>query len=137
MFTLTITPKFGDIDGLGHVNNTVIPGWFEQARNCIYRVFNPEFDFATWNLILVRYEVDFVSQLYFHKDVEIRSFISKIGSSSFEVRQEAWQEGKVCSKGKTVLVHFDFASQKSMPIPAHIRAVLEENLQKVDAYTAN
>jgi acyl-CoA thioester hydrolase len=137
MFSLVITPKFGDIDGLGHVNNTVIPGWFEQARNTIYRVFNPNFDFSCWNLILVRYEVDFVSQLYYDKDVEIRSFISAIGRSSFEVRQEAWQNGKVCSKGKTVLVHFDFKKQKSVPIPDDIRAFLEESLQPVDEFKAN
>jgi len=51
-----ITPRFGDIDGLRHVNNTVIPGWFEQARNPIYRIFNPEFVFESWNLILVHYD---------------------------------------------------------------------------------
>jgi len=52
MYIETITPRFGDIDGLRHVNNTVIPGWFEQARNPIYRIFNPEFVFESWNLIL-------------------------------------------------------------------------------------
>jgi len=132
MYSLIITPKFGDIDGLGHVNNTVIPGWFEQARNSIYRVFNPNFDFSSWNLILVRYEVDFVSQLFYDSDVEIRSFISNIGRSSFEVYQEAWQNGKICSKGKTVLVHFDFKNQKSVAIPDPIRAVLEQSLQPSD-----
>jgi len=137
MFSLVITPKFGDIDGLGHVNNTVIPGWFEQARNEIYRVFNPEFDFSSWNLILVRYEVDFVSQLFYDKDVEVKSFIFKIGQSSFEVRQEVWQGEKLCCKGKTVLVHFDFQKQKSVVIPAHIRAVLEQSLQPVDSFIAN
>lgn len=42
MYLYDITPRFGDIDGLRHVNNTVIPGWFEQARNQIYR-----YDFST------------------------------------------------------------------------------------------
>lgn len=127
MYTMIMTPKFGDIDGLGHVNNTIMPQWFEQARNTIYRMFNPEFSFKTWNLILARFEVDFVSQLFYDKDVEIRTWISKIGKSSFEVYQEAWQNDKVCTKGKTVLVHFDFRTQKSAQIPDEIRAMLQSH----------
>ncbi|WP_243348987.1 acyl-CoA thioesterase [Parabacteroides sp. FAFU027] len=128
MYSMTVTPKFGDIDGLGHVNNTVMPGWFEQARNPIYRYFNPEFKFDNWNLILARYEVDFVAQLYFDQDVEIRTFISKIGRSSFEVHQEAWQGEKLCTKGRTVLVHFDFNEQRSVAIPDDIRVTMAEHL---------
>jgi acyl-CoA thioester hydrolase len=63
MFSLKITPKFGDIDGLGHVNNTVMPGWFELARNPIYGFFNPTYKLEGWNLILAHYDIDFVSQL--------------------------------------------------------------------------
>lgn len=127
MYSLVVTPKFGDIDGLGHVNNTVIPGWFEQARNKIYRYFNPDFSFKTWNLILARYEVDFISQIFFDKDVEIRTWVSRIGRSSFEVYQEAWQNEVMCTKGKTVLVHYDFIQQKSAKIPAELKSLLEEH----------
>jgi len=128
MYSMTVTPKFGDIDGLGHVNNTVMPGWFEQARNPIYRFFNPGFKFNDWNLILARYEVDFMAQLYFDQDVEIRTYIAKIGRSSFEVHQEAWQAEKLCTKGRTVLVHFDFEGQRSVPIPDEIRTIMAEHL---------
>ncbi len=33
MFTQTVTPAFYDTDGLGHINNTRVPQWFEGARN--------------------------------------------------------------------------------------------------------
>lgn len=128
MYKNTITPKFGDIDGLGHVNNTIIPSWFEQARNEIYGYFNPEYSFKNWNLILARFEIDFVSQMFYGNDVEIRTFVFHIGRSSFEVYQEAWQNGKMCSKGKTVLVHFDFKEQRSEPIPESARHKLERHL---------
>jgi acyl-CoA thioester hydrolase len=135
MYTYSITPRFGDIDGLGHVNNTVIPGWFEQARNEIYRLFNPEFDFANWNLILARFEVDFIAQLFFNSDVEIKTFISRIGRSSFETYQEAWQTGRLCAKGKTVLVHFDFKFQKSIEIPKGLKIKLEEHFTTEEEIT--
>jgi acyl-CoA thioester hydrolase len=137
MYTYFISPKFGDIDGLGHVNNTVIPSWFEQARNYLYKLFNPELDLKTWNLILARFEIDFVSQMYYSKDVEIRTYVSKIGRSSFEVYQEAWQSGHICVKGKTVLVHFDFIEQKSAIIPEDIREKLSEHLIAAIDATAN
>jgi acyl-CoA thioester hydrolase len=128
MYKYTITPKFGDIDGLGHVNNTVIPGWFEEARNEIYRYFNPDLSLKTWNLILVHIEVDFIYQIFYNNNVEIRTYISDIGKSSFQVYQEAWQNGKLCSKGKTVLVHFNFEHQKSEMIPGLIKSKLEVHL---------
>ncbi len=137
MYKYTVTPKFGDIDGLGHVNNTIIPGWFEQARNRIYGYFNPELKFTSWNLILARFEVDFVSQMYYHADVEIHTYVSRIGRSSFEVYQEAWQKDIMCTKGKTVLVHFDFKEQKSEAIPHAIRQMLEMHLPTDQAVSVN
>lgn len=132
MYKYNITPKFGDIDGLGHVNNTVIPGWFEEARNEIYRYFNPDLSLKTWNLILARFEVDFISQMFYNGNVEIHTYISHIGNSSFRIYQEAWQGETLCSRGKTVLVHFNFKHQKSETIPDMVRSKLKIHLQKGD-----
>jgi len=124
MFSILVTPRFGDIDALRHVTNTVLPIWFEQARNEFYHFFNSELSFEKWNLILVRFEVDFEHQMYYGKDIEIHSWVSRVGNSSFEISQEAWQNGIVGAKGKTVIVHFDFEKQKSMPIPQNIKEQL-------------
>lgn len=130
MFTTTVAPRFGDVDGLGHVNNTVLPVWFETGRNSIFRLFSPDLDLSPekWNLILVRTDFDFLGQMYFDGDVEIRTYIVKIGNSSFTVGHEAWQRGGLKSKGQAVLVYYDFKLQKAFPIPARFRKVLEEHL---------
>ena len=127
MYLERITPRFGDIDGLRHVNNTVIPGWFEQARNPIYRIFNPQFAFEGWNLILARYEIDFVRPLVINGDVTVRTWVARIGRSSFEVGQEAVQAGALCTRGTTVLVHYDFSAARPVPIPAAIRERLQQH----------
>ena len=62
------------------------------------------------------------------RDVEVRSFITHIGNSSFTIGHEAWQDEKLKAKGKAVIVHYDFINQKSMPIPDTIRAQLEDHL---------
>ncbi len=128
MLSTTITPRFGDIDGLGHVNNNVVPMWFETARNPFFRYFNPDLDLKKWDLILARFEVDFLNQLYYGKDVEIRSSISRIGRSSFEIYQEAWQGNKLGAKGTAVLVHYDFVNQKSVPVTDPVKKLLEEHM---------
>ena len=77
---------------------------------------------------MVRTEFDFLCEMYFGEDIEIRTFISKIGKSSFTMGHEAWQNGKLKVRGKAVLVHFDFIEKKSMPIPDSIRIQLTEHL---------
>lgn len=133
MFSINVSPRFGDIDGLGHVNNTVLPVWFETGRNSIFRLFSPDLDLSpdVWHLILVRIEFDFLSQMYFRSDVEIRTFVAKIGNSSFTVGHEAWQEGELKVKGQAVLVYYDFKLQKAMPLPESIRDILKEHMLPV------
>ncbi len=128
MYSFSTSPRFGDIDGLGHINNNVVPMWFETARNPFFRLFNPELDLKKWDLILARFEVDFLNQMYYGNDIEIRSWISRIGRSSFEIYQEAWQNEKLGAKGTSVLVHFNFSDQKSVPVPEEIRRELEKHM---------
>ncbi|WP_370005674.1 acyl-CoA thioesterase [Methanothermobacter sp. KEPCO 2] len=134
MFKITVTPRFGDIDGLRHVNNTVLAVWFEKGRNPIFRMFTPDLDlsYEKWKLILVRTEFDFLAQMYYGSDVEIRSYITHIGNSSFTIGHEAWQDGELKAKGKAVLVHYDFIEQRKKPIPPDIRSQLEKHLVEED-----
>ena len=130
MFTEKVTPRFGDADGLRHINNTALVEWFEVGRNPIFRMFTPDLDlsYEKWKLILVRTEFDYIGQMYYGIDVEIRSYITHIGNSSFTIGHEAWQDGELKAKGKAVLVHFDFLNQKSVPIPDAIKSQLHDHL---------
>jgi acyl-CoA thioester hydrolase len=130
MFIETVTPRFGDSDGLRHINNIALVEWFEVGRNPIFRMFTPDLDlsYEKWRLILVRTEFDYLGQMYYGRDVEIRNYITHIGNSSFTIGHEAWQDGELKANGRAVLVHFDFINQKSMPIPDDIRAQLHEHL---------
>ncbi len=130
MFSLTVSPRFYETDAFGHVNNTVVPGWFEAAREPIFRIFCPDMDIKKMNLILARIEVDFVAQIYYGSEVELKTGIEKIGNSSFTVVQEAYQGGKLVARGRAVQVYFDHELQKSGPVPEVYRAQLAEQLIK-------
>lgn len=124
MFTQLITPRFCETDALGHISNTTLPLWFEGARNDVFKVFTPDLGLKKWPLILAKIEVDFVGQIFYQFDVEIRTYISRIGGSSFDVYQEAWQQGELKSKGKAIMVHFCYDSQKATPLTEDIKQAL-------------
>ena len=137
MWTKSVTPRFGDIDGLRHINNCMLPVWFELAREPIFRFFHPRYDLnEEWRLIMARISVDFVNQMRLGADIEIRTAIKKLGRSSFVVHQEAWQNGMLGAKGEAVVVHYDFRGGKSLPIPDAIRSEMEKHmLDKADPDT--
>jgi acyl-CoA thioester hydrolase len=130
MFSITISPRFGDTDALGHINNTVLALWFETARNPLFRMFSPDLTLSpeTWPLIMAHTDYDFVGELKFQYDVEIRSWISRIGTKSFTAYHEAWQGGQLRAKGSAVIVHYNFNTRQSTPIPEDKRRLLSEHL---------
>ena len=130
MYSITVNPRFGDMDILGHVNNTVPSFWFELARNPIMAIFDPELTLSkkTFPLIMAHTDYDFTDQIYFKYEVIIKSWISRIGTKSFTIYQVAWQQDRLCVKGNAVIVHYDFNIDKSTPIPDDKRKTLEEHL---------
>ena len=127
MFKKTVTPRFGNVDGLRHINNTMLPVWFELGRDPFFRYFNPDMSFEKWNLIMAHIDVDFLVPMTLGADIEIRTAVAKIGNTSFTVYQEAWQNGQLGAKGNAVVVHYDFRNRKPLPIPDDIRARLQEH----------
>ena len=121
MYKHTISPGFSDTDALGHINNTKLPIWFLEARNELFKIFTPDLDPKKWRLILAKIEVEYVGELFYGHDVTIHTYVSRIGSASFTVYQEAWQQDKLAAKGQAVMVHFNFAEKQSEPLPDAIR----------------
>ncbi len=128
MFTEKITPRFSETDALGHINNTVIPVWFEQARKPVFQYFTPDLDPKKWRLIIARIEVDFLAEITYGFEVAVQTSLSHIGKASLSVIQELYQKDQLCARGKAVLVHFDYAAKKSVPIPDDLRTLLTKHL---------
>lgn len=130
MFTTQIHPRFSDTDALGHINNTVIPVWFLEAREPVLRLFSPVLDMTEAALAVVRTEIDFVAEIRFGADVEVRTEVAKLGNSSLQLAQEVWQDGKLTARGLATLVNFDPQQRCAAPIPDSVRAKLMQHLQQ-------
>lgn len=124
MLSETFKVRFYETDALRHVNNTVVPQWFETAREPIFKLFNPDLNLEQWPLILASYTVDFIAQIHYGLDVTVKTGIRRVGNSSFVVAQEVWQAGQLVAKGETTLVHYDFVTQESCAIPLDIKQQL-------------
>ncbi|CCQ10411.1 Conserved protein [Pseudoalteromonas luteoviolacea B = ATCC 29581] len=118
MFSLSelVQPRFSETDALGHINNTVVPVWFEAARTPIFKIFTPDLDPKQWKLIIAKIEVEFKGELFYGDKVEIRTGIERIGNSSYVIVQQAWQQDRLCAEGKTIMVRYDFANKSATPL---------------------
>jgi acyl-CoA thioester hydrolase len=128
MFTEFITPRFLETDALGHINNNTYGVWFEAARDEFFRIFVPDCDIKKWNLVMAHSSFDFLKEVFWGKQVIIKTAVSKIGTSSVELNHAVYQDGKLCTTGKCILIHYDLSKKVSVPIPDSIRKTLEKHI---------
>jgi acyl-CoA thioester hydrolase len=127
MYQTMIEPRVSETDGVGHINNTTIPIWLEAGRNKLFKLFTPDSSFQNWKMIILKMNVEYLAQIYFGKDVEVRTWVKRIGNSSLELYEEIHQDARVCATGTAVYVNFNLEKQKSEPIPDRIRQELEKH----------
>ena len=128
MYNTIIEPRVSETDGVGHINNTTIPVWLEAGRNQLFKLFNPDDSFQNWKMIILKMNVHYVGQIYFGKNVEVKTWVKKIGNTSLELHEEIHQENRLCAIGTALYVNFNQQKQKSEPIPEPIKLELEKHL---------
>ena len=131
MFSTSIHPRFSDTDALGHINNTVIPVWFLEAREPVLRLFSPTLDIQSAALAVVRIEIDYLAETRFGSDVEIRTLVARLGNSSLQLAQEVWQDDRLTARGLATLVNFDPQARRATAIPEAVREALSGHMQTV------
>ncbi|MDX3666805.1 acyl-CoA thioesterase [Streptomyces europaeiscabiei] len=116
--------RWADMDAYGHVNNVVFLRYLEEAR--IDFLFRPEKDFKQGSVV-ARHEIDYKRQLvHRHKPVDIELWVTEIRAASFTIAYEVKDPEQVYVRASTVIVPFDFATQRPRRITAEERAFLEE-----------
>ena len=124
---LVMPIRWGDMDAMGHVNNTLYFRYLEVARldwfSRIGCLPNPSGE----GPVIVNAFCNFYRQLEFPGDILVRMYVSDPGRSSFEswaTIERADQPGEVCADGGATTVWVDFPRQKSVPMPQWLRALL-------------
>jgi acyl-CoA thioester hydrolase len=125
----TVIPiRWGDMDVMGHVNNTVYFRYFEIVRlEWLFGVGGPP-DPQGCGPVIVNAFFNFTRQLEFPGDVLAKLYVSDPGRSSFDswvTLERTDRPGLVYADGGATTVWVDFKAQKSLPLPASFRALLE------------
>ena len=126
----TLQVRFADTDAFGHVNNAVFATYAELARiRYLLDVLRAGASFDELPLILARLAIDFRSPILFDQEVVVASRVEHIGRSSFAMRHEmtAGPDGRVVAEVDSVLVAYDYASARPMPVPDPWRTRIGEH----------
>ena len=127
-FRHQLQARFRDCDSFGHVNNAVYFTYMEEARFGYWRELTGGFpDNRLPGLILARAECDFIRPVNVGERIEIWMGTTKIGRTSMSIDCEMLdQHGQPVAKGRGVMVAYDYATAKPIPIPDWVRTRIEE-----------
>jgi len=122
--------RWGDMDVLGHVNNTIYFRYMETGRIAFLEQTAGELGAQGQGPVIVTAYCSFIKQLKYPGEIEIRTFAGAPGRSSFEVTHEIrlvgedGEAGAVHAEGGGKVVWIDFRKEKSVPLPEHLRGLL-------------
>jgi acyl-CoA thioester hydrolase len=118
------------MDAYGHVNNVVFLRYLEEAR--IDFLFRPDKDFKQGSVV-ARHEIDYKRQLvHRHHPVDIELWVSEIRAASFTITYEVKDDDLVYVRASTVVVPFDFETERPRRITAEEKEFLREYMDDVD-----
>ncbi|MFF8727278.1 acyl-CoA thioesterase [Streptomyces sp. NPDC015171] len=116
--------RWSDMDAYGHVNNAVFVRYLEEAR--INFLFRPDKEFKQGSVV-ARHEIDYKRQLaHRHHPVDIELWITEIRAASFTVAYEVKDDDLVYVRASTVVVPFDFQTERPRRITAEEREFLQQ-----------
>jgi len=121
--------RWSDVDAYGHVNNVKYFEYYQEARiaflaTCGQTLLRGE---GTEQFVVARLTVDYRRPMVFRLEpFPIDSWVTRIGTSSYDVRSQIRDGEEVLSRATAVLVAYDLATSRSRPLSDAERKALGE-----------
>ncbi len=145
VFTHQLEVRFRDCDPMGHVNNAVYLTYLEQARFHLWRAAgiakaaiasSASADAAVPadvpGVIVARVEIDYRRAAQHGDLLSINVGVAAIGRTSFTYEYQILdQSGALIATAKTVIVRFDYAAGRPVPISDELKQALTRDLRSV------
>ena len=114
--------RWGDMDAMGHVNNTVYFRYMEQARIGWFDALLPEGEaWHSTGIVIVNASCNFKRPINYPGTVEVRVFAGPPGGSSVPTYYDLLVNEELYADGAAVVVFISMATQKPVKIPHDIR----------------
>ncbi|MFN3375315.1 MAG: acyl-CoA thioesterase [Burkholderiaceae bacterium] len=119
--------RWGDMDAMGHVNNTVYFRYLETARiDWMHSVgCHPEPNGQ--GPVIVNAFCNFYQQLAYPDEVLLKLYVGDPRRTTFETwgtMERANRPGVVCAAGGATMIWVDFPQQKAIDLPDWMRALV-------------
>lgn len=117
--------RWGDMDAMGHVNNTVYFRYMEQTRISWFDALVPQEE--AWKgtgIVIANAACNFKRPLNYPGTVEVRLLVGRPGGSSVPTFYEMRLADDLYADGAATVVFIDMRSQKPVRIPERIRSLL-------------
>ncbi len=130
-----IQVRWRDLDALGHINNAVYLSYFEVARMAYLQAMLPqdaELDPQTslprdFQFILADLQITYRAPAQLNDPLQASVYVSQVGQKSFifQFRIEETRLGRLIAEGSSTQVCYDYAAQRSIPLPEEVKARME------------
>ena len=127
--TDVIAIRWGDLDSVGHVNNTIYFRYMEQARIDWFDSLGYPVGPREEGPVIVNASCTFLKQLNYPGNVEVKTYIGTVGRTSMESWIEmrpSYDPRTVYAEGGAKIVWVNYALGKSTPLPDQIRRLVGE-----------
>lgn len=125
---IVVPIRWGDMDAMGHVNNTIYFRYMEIARLDWFFGMGLPIDPKGEGPVIVNAFCNFIRQFEFPGNVLVRSYVGAMGNTSFDTFHEMLRTddpATIYANGGATIVWVDFPKQKSVPMSAQARALIE------------
>ncbi|GAB3473631.1 acyl-CoA thioesterase [Polaromonas eurypsychrophila] len=127
VFEMRMPIRWGDMDAMGHVNNTSYFRYLETVRiDWMYSIGcvpDPKGE----GPVIVNAFCNFYKQLEYPGDILIRMYASDPGRTTFETwgtMERIDQPGVIYAAGGATTIWVDFPSQKAVTLPDWMRSIV-------------
>ena len=126
-YEMEIPIRWGDMDAMGHVNNTVYFRYMEQVRISWFDALGFAPDRNGQGPLIVDAACTFVRELVYPGVVLVRQFVGEPGRSSWQTRIEMRRTDDadtVYAHGSARCVWVDYPQRRSAPLPPAAREAI-------------
>ncbi|HZO00846.1 MAG TPA: thioesterase family protein [Burkholderiales bacterium] len=121
-----IPVRWGDMDAMGHVNNTVYFRYMEQARIAWFESLVPRGEaWGAMSIVIVNASCNFHKPINYPGTVEVKVFAGPPGGSSVGTFYELKVADELYADGAATVVFID-REQKPLRIPDRIRSLMAQ-----------
>jgi len=123
---LSLPIMWGDMDSLGHVNNTLYFRYMEQARVSWIQSIHGQVNSETEGPVIANTFCNFYRPLVFPGDILVKLYVAPPGRTSidtFATIERADEPGSPYAAGGATLVWVSMSDGCPMPLPAAFRAI--------------